>query len=204
MTFFFLVPLGLLLAFLGRAAITVFSILAILLVIFVLGLLGDQTGHPGLFWMCLIVGSIGVVVAYKQHAKWRVRQFINFAETKLTLTQDPTGWELYDRAQPSRRILGGYVPDDKVWLCRQAPQSAEAQRLMTPPASCWAWAVRVVERDKYIKVLRASVSHEDWPVFMASQEFKRKVAAVEAPYIEVTSRFRAQEETAAWVALRRR
>jgi hypothetical protein len=105
MTFFILIPLGLLLTFLGEAAITIFSILAILIVVFVLGLLGEHTGHPGVFWASLVVGSIGVVVAWQQNAKYRVRHFIRFAETKLILTQDPTGWELYWIIYKGQRAL---------------------------------------------------------------------------------------------------
>jgi hypothetical protein len=194
MTFFLLIPLGLLLVVLGQAAVTIFALLAVLLVFCLTVYLGLQTGHPGVFWACLIGGGIGLVLALEQHARWRVRRFVRFARTQLELKQDAIGWELYDRNKKTLLpILRGYVPKDKIWFCKQNPQSIEARRLMEPSASLWAYAIRMAERNKCINTLCAAIPRQDLDSFMASGEFKRKVAAVELPYITLEQRFKQLE-----------
>jgi len=189
MTFFILIPLGLLVAILAPLAGGLFIVGAAFLVIYILAQIGQGTGHPGLFWMCVIGGGLAILAAHRQYAEWQARRFVRFAQTLLVLKEDPTGWELWDCSVPPRRIYCGYVPPDKVWFCKQNPQSPEAKRLMEPSPAAWVSAVRAVERDKRINALCASVPRADRDVFMASAEFRAKLHAFEQPYVELERQF---------------
>ena len=138
-----------------------------------------------------------IAKAHTEYTEWRIRRFVRFAQTLLVLKQDATGWELYDRSDPTRRIYSGSVPHDKIWFCKQNPQSAEAKRLMEPAATAWVDAVHAIKRDECISALCAPVPRADWDIFMASAEFKAKLHAVEQPYIDLERRFRKLEDAKA-------
>jgi exoribonuclease II len=85
--------------------------------------IGDRQPLPELFLLMQV--GLWIAAAHAQYTEWRVRRFVRFARTQLVLKRDATGWELYDRSGPPRRIYGGHVAHDKVRFCKQNPQAAE-------------------------------------------------------------------------------
>jgi len=135
MTFFILIPLGLLVAFFAQAAGVLFMMGAAFLVIYILAQIAQGAGHPQIFWAGFLAAPFVIAKAHAEYIEWRVRRFVQFARTRLVLQQDPTGWKLYDRRDPTRLLCSGSVPYDKIWFCKQLPNSPEARQLMEPPAT---------------------------------------------------------------------
>jgi len=181
-------------AFFAQAAGVLFMMGAAFLVICVLAQIAQGTGHPGIFWSCLMGAPVVIAVAYGEYAEWRTRRFVGFARSQFVMQQDPTGWKLYDRGNPSGLLCSGAVPYDKIWFCKQNQNSAEARRLMEPPPTAWTSAIHQIERDKCINALCAPVPRADRDIFVASAEFRTKLHAVEEPYIQLDRQCQKLEE----------